>query len=367
MIALTIVIISACVLILTCIALFIGYRKASVAVPQVPVESTQLTVIIAAHNEEQNLPQLLEALQEQSYPHELISVIIADDRSSDHTSELLRGYSPGEISFKTIRIDNVPEGVSPKKYALAKAIESATTEFLLFTDADCIPGNDWVSGLVSVLQTDDVVLGASPLATQELSFVERYACYESHRTQLFMHGAAGLGMPYMSTGRNWAYRKSVYKQSGGLEELYHILGGDDDLLLQRFTRNNARIGSCLLPESDVRSFAPASLKELFRQKTRHYSVSKHYTLVPATILAFIQVTEITLLISGIFSLSFLSSGLNAASYLSIAILVLLWISLHLVLPRQSFVQAMLAPFWELIHLLVSTITGIRGLFKTPNW
>ncbi len=50
-----------------------------------------ISVIIAARNEEQNIPTLLQSLYDQQYPKHLYEVIIIDDHSTDKTWELFTG------------------------------------------------------------------------------------------------------------------------------------------------------------------------------------------------------------------------------------------------------------------------------------
>ena len=51
------------------------------------------SVVIAARNEEENLPALLKDLIEQSYPLDKTEVIIVNDRSTDRTKEILERAS----------------------------------------------------------------------------------------------------------------------------------------------------------------------------------------------------------------------------------------------------------------------------------
>ena len=52
------------------------------------------SVIIAARNEEENLPALLKDLTKQSYPLDKFEVIIVNDRSTDKTGEILKKTYP---------------------------------------------------------------------------------------------------------------------------------------------------------------------------------------------------------------------------------------------------------------------------------
>ena len=87
--------------------------------------------IIACRNEISNLPSLLESIENQSFkPSEIIFV---DDNSTDETYNFLINYSKKYNYIKVIK--NTGKG---KKSALIEASKIAQSEYLIFTDADCI-------------------------------------------------------------------------------------------------------------------------------------------------------------------------------------------------------------------------------------
>jgi len=53
-------------------------------------EQPFVSVIVAARNEENNIPNLLTTLLNQNYPSELYEVIIANDVSTDRTTEIVK-------------------------------------------------------------------------------------------------------------------------------------------------------------------------------------------------------------------------------------------------------------------------------------
>lgn len=381
---------SAALLIGTFFLLAMGYRRAKRTTYPALAEPVHVSVIVAARNEEANLPALFAALRAQTYPHSYIHLILANDRSTDDTYRIARDTDLDGISTQIVNITEVPDGVSPKKYALARAIELATTDFLLFTDADCVPQPGWVEAHARALQSHDVVLGRAPLVEEFKKDAEEFATYfpslrqyakwatgrattpaaefavyEGRRTEFLLFGAAGLGMPYMSLGRNWSYRKSVYSDAGGLEPLFKHLGGDDDLLLQRFKRNGASIGVMMEPNSAVRSVAPHTLRALFRQKRRHYSVSGHYALSAKLALGGMEFLPWVCIISAIMAI--FTADLLWNVY-AIAIPLVLFYSLNAMVnlvPRTRFVYAEFQ--WEIVRGIFSTITGIAGLVRSRDW
>ena len=71
----------------------------------------KFSIIIAARNEEKNLPQLLENLVDQNYPQDHYEIIVADDRSTDRTSLIVKEYIQKFPNLKLIRIKEETENL----------------------------------------------------------------------------------------------------------------------------------------------------------------------------------------------------------------------------------------------------------------
>ena len=74
-----------------------------------------ISIIIAARNEEDNLPFLIEDLVNQEYPLDKFEIIIINDRSSDSTPAILNNAAKNYSLIKIINIENKSESMTPKK------------------------------------------------------------------------------------------------------------------------------------------------------------------------------------------------------------------------------------------------------------
>jgi cellulose synthase/poly-beta-1,6-N-acetylglucosamine synthase-like glycosyltransferase len=104
-----------------------------------------LTVLVAAHNEEKVIANILEALMAVHYPADKLLVVPVNDRSTDGTRAIIDSFVerfPGRI-----RPFHRAAGRPGKAAALKDAMELVETEIILIFDADCIPG----AGLVRQL------------------------------------------------------------------------------------------------------------------------------------------------------------------------------------------------------------------------
>ena len=252
-----------------------GKKQATVDAPT--SDAPGVSVILCAHNESENLSHFLQALLTQDYP--TYEVIVVDDGSEDNTRLVIERY----LAFdKRLHMTFVPYGArvrSTKKLALTLAAKAAQYDYLLLTDADCIPaGPHWISemmqGFVGGKKQKDVVLGFGAYFKQK-GFINRMVRFDTLFNGLHYLGAAICGHPYMGVGRNLAYRKSLFFESGGYTNLMDVRAGDDDLFVNRVaTRKNT--GVVVKPESFTWSLSKTSLKEWIQQKQRHLSVSPKY-------------------------------------------------------------------------------------------
>lgn len=107
----------------------------------------KVTVLIAAHNEEKVIANILTALTEVNYPSEKLLIVPVNDRSTDGTRRIIDEFviaHPGRIQpfHRT-------GGKGGKAAALRDAMELVGTEVILIFDADYIPGAGLIKQLVA--------------------------------------------------------------------------------------------------------------------------------------------------------------------------------------------------------------------------
>jgi|CXWL01.1.fsa_nt_gi glycosyltransferase involved in cell wall biosynthesis len=102
--------------------------------------SPSLTVLIAAHNEEDRIHTCLRRVLSQQYGNMRVTVV--NDRSHDRTAERVRGIMAREPRVNLVEVHTLPEGWIGKSHALAVAAAETKSDYLLFMDCDCrlVPG-----------------------------------------------------------------------------------------------------------------------------------------------------------------------------------------------------------------------------------
>jgi len=102
--------------------------------PAKDADCPRISLIFAARDEQEKLPGALATLATIDYPD--LEIIAVDDRSQDATGPILGEFSRTHERFRAVHVSALPPGWLGKPHALQKAYESATGEWLLFTDAD---------------------------------------------------------------------------------------------------------------------------------------------------------------------------------------------------------------------------------------
>lgn len=100
-----------------------------------------ITVIVSTYNSEAWLEKVLLGYAQQTYPD--FEVIVADDGSRSTTQELVERYAV-DFPVPLRHIWHEDEGYR-RQEILNKAIPSAAHPYIIFTDGDCIPRNDFVA------------------------------------------------------------------------------------------------------------------------------------------------------------------------------------------------------------------------------
>jgi glycosyltransferase involved in cell wall biosynthesis len=247
----------------------------------------QVSVIVCAHDEEENLRELIPVLLSQDHPD--YEVIIVDDRSNDGTYDMLLRLTTENPKLRMVTIRETPKHMNGKKFALTMGIKAAKYDWVLLTDADCRPGSGWVNGMAQYFGADkNIVIGFSPYEKHP-GVLNAFIRFESFVTAIQYLGLAVLGKPYMGVGRNLAYKRQLFLDSKGFNDHMDIVGGDDDLFVNQHattTTTDAAMGNDLV----VRSVPKKTWREFFDQKIRHLSVGKKYKFGDRFMLAVFTIT-----------------------------------------------------------------------------
>ena len=126
----------------------------------------KISVIISTYNHPKWLEKVLWGFECQT--HKDFEILIADDGSGQETRDLVNQFIE-QSALEIIHVWHEDQGYQ-KCQILNKAIQKANTDYLLFTDGDCIPRKDFVEVHVKNAEKGYYLSGGAirlPMSTSE--------------------------------------------------------------------------------------------------------------------------------------------------------------------------------------------------------
>lgn len=354
------------------VLILIYLRKGWGAIPLFSSPNTSskhVSILIAARNEEDNIARTIEAVLQQNYPAAQLELIIVDDHSTDKTAEIVRTYADRGVKLLQLQVGDKLN--SYKKYAITKAIEMASGEIIVTTDADCRMGPDWIRTIVAYFDKHDSYLVSSPVA-----YSEEKSRFEELQTLEFLYliglGAAGIGNgnPTTCNGANLAYRRDVFFEMGGFKGIDNLASGDDELFLHKVAEKYAdKIGFCKSRDAIVYTDAKPDLVSFISQRKRWASKSTKYKDKKVIFLGVCIWLFNLALICSLIGFVVLLPSLNW--WLLTAFGLKLIIEFIFLLPVLSFAKRLellkYLPFLTVIHTFYMVYIGIAGNIGKYDW
>lgn len=235
--------------------------------------NSPVSIIICAKNEYNNLKSNLPLILNQVDVD--FEVVVVDDQSSDSTKILLQNFANEYNNLSVVTIENHINKTKGKKFALTLGIKSASHEYLLLTDADCVPSsNKWLYGMTQHFNSSNIILGYGSYRRKK-SFLNKLIRFDTFNVAIQYFSFSLNKLTYMGVGRNLAYKRSLFFNNKGFATHIHIPSGDDDLFIQQIA-NKDNVEIEVNNQYHTISEPIISWKKWFYQKRRHISTSSEY-------------------------------------------------------------------------------------------
>ncbi len=235
-----------------------------------PVDDKNLpnvSVVVAARNEEENIERCVKSIAEVDYPKDKLEIIVANDGSTDRTAEIVQNLQKNIPSLKLLNIETSVSNLKGKANALAQAIDKASGEFIFMTDADCIVPKGWIKGMLKYF--DDKTGVASGITIIEPGKI--FYGMQSLDWAFLLGVAAAVGKlfkPVACIGNNMAFRKRAYAEIGGYQNLKFSITEDFALFKAITQTEKWKYSFPVDIETLVISRPVKTWKELYHQKKR---------------------------------------------------------------------------------------------------
>lgn len=226
---------------------------------------TTVTVGVIAYNEQKYLPALLESIERQTYPHELIDIILVDGRSSDGTRAVMEKFMNKKgKSFRSIKVYDNPKQVQASGWNVV--IRNYATDAIVRIDAHAELNDDFVERTMKCLNSGEYACGGIREAAANCS---SKWCITLKKVEDSLFGAS-IGkykrqteaVSYVDTVPFTAYRREVTDKVGLFNE--SLVRTEDNEYHYRVRKAGYRI--CCTPDIRSSYIMRSSLRELIRQK-----------------------------------------------------------------------------------------------------
>ncbi|UZD24593.1 glycosyltransferase [Algoriphagus halophytocola] len=229
----------------------------------------KVSVLVAARNEEDDLPRLLQSFENLDYPQAQIEILIADDQSEDLTPVLLESWCAGHANREFVTVQSSESGKfhqNGKANALELLSHRATGDYYFFTDADCAANPQWIwEGVSCFTEKVGIVLGVTAVRGQGVR--ERLQRLEWWLTLAYVKVASDLRIPSTGLGNNMVISREAYEEAGGFAKLPFTL--TEDLEISRaICAKGYQLVHQVSPFMLLQTKAEASLQKLLEQRKR---------------------------------------------------------------------------------------------------
>ncbi|WP_231402064.1 glycosyltransferase [Panacibacter microcysteis] len=348
----------------TTLKLFVPQQHAS------PLNS--FSIIIPARNEAANIAACVQSVLANNYPGDMFEVIVIDDFSTDSTAAIVQRLQQQNSNVRLLQLKDFIDSKqnSYKKKAIELAVNHATHQWIITTDADCFVPETWLQTFDAYISTTGNVFVAAPVRfTNNNRLISVFQCLDFISLQGITAAAVNAGMLSMCNGANLAYKKDAFFAVDGFRGVDNIASGDDMLLMHKIRQHfpgrqgylfSRQVIVSTPPMPDVKSFINQRIR--WASKATSYSDKRIFAVL--LLVYFVNLVLLLLPLCAIFYTPFFYLWLILLGAKTLAEMIFM-------LPAAKFFrQAKLLawfPFMQPLHILYTVISGWLGRFGKYEW
>ncbi len=321
-----------------------------------------VSILVACRNEENSISQLVESLLIQNYSPNHTEIIIVDDHSEDNTVKVIKPYIE---KYRHIKLYQMPHNKRGKKEALQTAVEAATFDLIMTTDADCILQTNWINTFIAFYLQNSYKLIVGPVVFKHKNLFHKLQTIEFISLVGSGAGAIGINRPIMNNGANLLFEKTLYAESN---QHKNFASGDDIfLLLHTKKKYNHAIGFLKSQDAIVYTHPASDLNQLMNQRARWASKSKAYrdfdVILTALTVSFTNLIVTLALVISFFNSFFFTGFLILFAVKSIIDLTILFPVARFLNQQKLLWYFIPLQFIYPLYITLAVILGLIGNFK----
>ena len=210
---------------------------------ELPSELPDVSVIVCARNEENDIRRCLESMLNIDYPREKLEILLVDDESEDVTMDIMNEYAARDGMFRVLSAESESHDLPGKPRPLNLGIRESSGEIVLVTDADIAVRPGWIKGHVSAYRENiGIVGGITRVSTDSGSIFSRVQNVDQISKLAVAMGCAGLGFPLTIMGNNMSFRREAFGHIGGFSGMRQSVVEDMALMNAVVRRTDYTLG-----------------------------------------------------------------------------------------------------------------------------
>lgn len=326
------------------------------------------SIIVCARNESATLLPCLYSIIRQHYPKEYMEIIVVNDASTDATLAKAEAcLSDCGIRYRIVS-NTTPLG---KKRSLARGIAESSFGWIITRDADTIATSPkWLAGIESHRQRSGSNFIICPVNIQSgFGLLWAVQVIETYILQIFTGGAAYFKFPYLCSGANLAFSKTVYEAVNGYISHMEIASGDDVLFLEDAKKHaDTRVTYLRDDLAGIETKAHYSLKALLNQKARWASKFKvnpnGWNAFFGFVVFITNFVWLIQLVTGFLNPGYASFGLIFMVFKLLIDILLLFLADGFVKNRRLWLFVLPSGF---IYPVYAVLVTFYAVFTKPEW
>ncbi len=234
----------------------------------------KVSVVIAARNEEDQLPATLATLRAQDYPN--LEIVVVEEGSTDRTPEVIAAHAP---AVRRIEPPALPPGWTGKNWACWTGAQGTDGEWLLFLDADVRTHPAAVRTTLDWALDERADLASLACRIETVGFWERVVLPFFAQLTLLVFRASHVNRDRsktaMANGQFWMTPRRTYFELGGHEAVRGLVQ-EDVAIARRYRAAGRRLRVAWAPDLAVtRMYRTRS--EMFEGLLKNLSGPDHPT------------------------------------------------------------------------------------------
>lgn len=218
---------------------------------------------VIAYNAEFTLPRLFSDLEKQTYPHELMEIVLVDSMSTDRTRQIMQDFLDKATGFHRVVILQNPKKTLPCGWNVA--LKELTGDVVLRVDAHTLIPQDFVAKNMACIEKGEKICGGRVISLQKEHTLWGDMLLEAENS-MFGGGYAvfrrSKRAQYTTTLAFASYRKEVFNKVGYYNE--SLARTEDNEMHYRMRQAGFKF--YLNPEIISYRYARSSFGKLLKQK-----------------------------------------------------------------------------------------------------